>query len=156
MKFLVMGVGNKIKKDDAVGLIVSKKISELIRKENVEFKNSLSGRILLLGEIKGYKKVFLIDAIKTKNGKVGDWYSLTPEDLESESGLFATHNISLSMLRKIGNSIGEKMPEVTVFAIEVENPFEFGEGLSKKLENKIPSITSEISNQIKKEIGENS
>ncbi len=154
MEILVLGIGNNIKKDDAIGLKIVEKIKPKIRTKTAEidFKTSISGRILLIDEIEGYDKVFLIDSIKTDNGEIGDWYSLNPEDIEKESGFFASHNINLGMMKEIGETMGQNMPQIKIIAIEVENPFEFGENLTKKVKNQLKPLTEEIAEHIQKNI----
>lgn len=154
MEILVLGIGNNIKKDDAIGLKIVEKIKPKIRtkKAEIDFKTSISGRILLIDEIEDYDKVFLIDSIKTDNGEIGDWYSLNPEDIEKESGFFASHNINLGMMKEIGETMGQNMPQIKIIAIEVENPFEFGENLTKKVKNQLKPLTEEIAEHIQKNI----
>ncbi|MFP4005365.1 MAG: hydrogenase maturation protease [Candidatus Hadarchaeia archaeon] len=144
MKTLVLGLGNEIKKDDAVGPILVRKLSEKLDDEDMDFKTSASGRILLLDEIRGYDRVFLIDSIKTEEGKPGVLYYLEPDDLDQESGLFASHNVGLRTMKQIGSSLGMKMPEIKIIAVEVENPFEFEEGLTESLQNRLPDLIEEI------------
>ena len=158
MKTLVLGIGNNIKKDDAVGLEILDLISsQKIDKEyNIDFKTSISGRIFLINEIEGYDNVYLIDSIKTDQGNIGDWYSLDPEDVEEESGFFASHNINLGMMKDIGESMGHNMPEIKIIAIEVKNPFEFGEELTEEVQEVIKPLSNEIKEYIEEDITRNS
>lgn len=154
LKILVIGIGNEIKSDDAVGLEIVESISQDLKTldKDINFKTSISGRIFLLDEIKGYDKVFLVDSIKTEDGSPGDWYILDPSDIESESGFFASHNINLGMMEEIGDFMGEDMPEISIYAVEVQNPFEFGEELTNEMQEEIKTVKEEIQESIENEI----
>lgn len=152
MDALVIGLGNDIKRDDVVGLRVTEGIEAQFPDLDVEFRTFTSGRIMLIDEIKGYDKVFVVDSIKTEGGTPGDWYRFTPAEVESGSGVFATHNVSLGTLTTLGESIGEKMPEIVIFAIEVEDPFEFAEGMTEHVERAVPELISAIGDAIRDEL----
>lgn len=153
MSFLILGVGNKIKRDDAVGPIVASEVHDsLEEKESVDLKEASAGGFPLLGKIEGYDKVFLIDSVVTKDGDPGQWYYISLDDLKSGKGSTVSHSIDLKTMKEIGEKIGENIPEIMIFAIEVKEPFEFGEDLTEELSQSLPHVISEIREAIEKEI----
>ena len=105
MKVLIIGVGNLLKGDDGFGL----HIADLLRNEGlgdtVVIKDGVSG-IDILGEIEGYEKVIIIDAIKT-GGQPGTIYTFSLNELkmqESEHS-FSSHNLDLPLLIELGKKI---------------------------------------------------
>ncbi|KXB06523.1 hypothetical protein AKJ51_03580 [candidate division MSBL1 archaeon SCGC-AAA382A20] len=154
MRALILGIGNEIRRDDAVGLVAAREISKQIDNENIEIKETSAGGLSLLTKIEGYDKVFIIDSIVTKDGEPGHWYYLSLNDLNSGGGRTVSHSIDLKTMKNIGEKMGEKVPEIRIFAIEVKDPFEFGEDLTEELEESLPEVISEIKETIDKETRE--
>lgn len=151
MKTLILGIGNEIRRDDAVGLIVARKVFKQINSDNLDVKVASSGGLPLLGKIEGYDKIYLIDSIMTKDGTPGDWYSLSLDDFERGKNRMASHSIDLKTMKEIGEDMGEKIGEIQIFAIEVKEPFEFGEELTEEVKEALPQIVSEIKETIESE-----
>lgn len=152
MRVLVLGVGNELRRDDSVGLVTIRKLSERIDEKNMEFEEVSTTGLSLLDKIKNYDKVFIIDSIITKNGRPGDWYSLTLDDFDVSTDRISSHTIDLKTLWKIGVDAGESMPDVKIFAVEVIDPYTFGEGLTDEVRETIPSIVDEIANVMESEL----
>ncbi len=155
MENLVLGIGNEIKRDDAIGLIVTKKISEIMSEYDIDFKTLNSGKLLLLDEVRGYDNVIIIDSIKTQDGVPGILYNLTPDDIGNESGISLSHNVDMEILSGKYSFLEESLPKVEIIAIETKNPFEFGESLTSELEGKIPEIVENIEQIIRDKWGFN-
>jgi hydrogenase maturation protease len=150
---LVLGIGNHIKRDDVVGLEVVDALEQRFEDDEVAFETMTSGRIMLIDELAGHDRVFIVDSIKTDSGTPGDWYVLDPEELEGDSGFLATHNVGFRTLRQLGESIGERMPQVVVYAIEVEDPFAFQEGMTDVVATALPDLVDDIEAELRAELG---
>ncbi len=144
MKNLVLGLGNEIKKDDGVGLVVTDLLAEKLDDTSLNFKTLNSGKLMILDEVKGYDKVFLIDSVKTETGSPGEVYFLDLQDMHPSEGVSVAHNFDLRILKENETYEGEELPDVQLIAIETKNPFEFGEELSNELEGKISDIVKNI------------
>ena len=149
MNALLLGLGNDIKRDDVVGLEVTEALGERFGDE-LDVETYPSGRLMLIQELSGYDRVFLVDAIKTDGGTPGDYYECSPSEVEpsDDSGGLATHDVGLGTLQTLGEAMGQSMPEITIFAIEVENPFEYGEGMTDAVETAVPDLIEEIGDDI--------
>jgi hydrogenase maturation protease len=160
MNALVLGVGNDIKRDDAIGLRVTEAIDrrwndhEDRDHDAVDFRTMTSGRIALVEELSGYDRAVLVDAIKTESGTPGDWYRLDPEAVEpdDENGGLATHDVGLGTLTRIGEAMGESMPEITIFAIEAAEPFSYGEEMTDAMVDAFPDLVDAIDAAIDEEL----
>lgn len=153
MSFLILGIGNDIKCDDAVGLIVAREIySRLENKESVDIKEASAGGLPLLGKIEGYDKVFIFDSVITEDGVPGDWYSIPLESLKGGSRRLDSHSIDLKTMKKIGEELGVSMPEIQIYAIEVKEIYRFSKSLTKEVREALPEIISEILNSVEEEI----
>ena len=160
MNALVLGVGNDIKRDDAVGLRVTEALERRRGADDgggadaLDFRTMTSGRIMLVEELRGYDRAFLIDAIKTESGEAGDWYRFDPEDVEpdEESSGLATHDVGLGTLTRLGEAMGESMPEITIFAIEAPEPFSYGTEMTEAMAEAVPELVESIDRAIDEEL----
>lgn len=152
MKTLVLGVGNELRRDDSVGLIVVRKLSNRIGGKNVEFQEASTAGLQLLDKIRNYDKIFLIDSIMTEDGNPGDWYYLSINDFDLTAKEALSHTVNLVSLKKILEDLGESVPEIRVFAVEVAEPFTFGEGLSQEVREAVPEIVEGIKKIVEGEI----
>jgi hydrogenase maturation protease len=151
MKMLVLGIGNPILGDDGVGFHVAQELSKKINREgentDVDIKDASISGLNLLEMIIGYDKVALVDAIKTKNGNIGEVYKLKPEDFTSTIHVTSSpHDTNLATAIRIGNELAaEQMPkEIVVFGVEVKEVTKFTEEMSEKVKEAIPRVVNLI------------
>ncbi|MCU4717502.1 hydrogenase maturation protease [Halapricum hydrolyticum] len=154
MDTLVLGIGNEIKRDDVVGLEVVDALQSRLDRPGVTFETMNSGRLMLIDELSGHDRVCIIDSIVTEDGDPGDWYVFDPQAVEpdKESGGLATHNVGLGTLTTLGEAMGESMPEITIYAIEVADPFEYGEGMTEAVSEAVPRLIEEIGDEIEQQV----
>ena len=97
---LILGLGNDLLTDDRIGPKLVHDLKARIVHPNVIFETAAVGGLELLEIIRDYKKVIIIDAIKTAEGICGSVYDLTPTDFMETSHLSNIHDISfLTALR---------------------------------------------------------
>ena len=128
-RMLVLGLGNPFLTDDAVGLLVTQKVRDILPAGlNVEVRQGSVAGFDLLDTLCGFQRVIVVDAIKTADGTPGSVYRLTPEDLPASERLAAAHEISLPTALSLGRLMGVEMPaEVVIVAIEIEDNRSFSE-----------------------------
>ena len=85
MKTLILGVGNPILSDDGVGIHVVRKLQKEVN--DVDFDEASVSGLELVEMFKGYERVIIVDAIKTKDGVPGRIYKLTPDDIPTLHGI---------------------------------------------------------------------
>lgn len=152
-KTLILGVGNPTKCDDAVGNYVAKKLKSILKEGADLTIIETSSNWLSLAELMiGYKRVILIDAIKTGSGKPGTIYVVSPEDIEdaNTSTAFTTHDISLiQALQLLKTTHPKKLPEkIKIYAIEVEDTSRFTEKMTPKIKRAGDQVVKLIKNEI--------
>ncbi len=144
-KTLLLGLGNSILKDDAVGLRVVRALGERVNQEGFDVQESSFANIDLLDFMGGYDRLIIVDSIKTEWGKPGDLYRLNLDDLHSTLHLSCPHDINLATALELGKRLGVPIPEeVGIYAIEVEDNQTFCETCSPRVEEAIPRIIEEI------------
>ncbi len=122
MKILVLGIGNPILTDDAVGILVAREIT------GVEVKEAPVGGLLLLDCMRGYDKVIVVDAVKTGQ-KPGTVSVLTPKEIKRALHASSTHDVSFFEAVQLGKELfPEEMPsDIVVVGIEVQDVETFSE-----------------------------
>ena len=149
MNIKVLGLGNEILSDDAVGPAIAKELRKCVDTTNATISTSSAGGFRLLDELIGYDKVIIIDAIISDRGQPGDHYWLQLDELRSPVRSRSNHNLHLAEAIELGRSLGMEMPEeVKVLAIEVEDCFTLHEGMSEPVKRVVLPITSIIARHL--------
>ncbi len=127
---LVLGMGNPILSDDAVGLLVARRVAEGPLPDGVEVRESEQGGLRLLDLVRGFTRLIIIDALKSGR-RPGDVIVFGEDDFAGGHRYGSAHSISLRTALEVGRRLGYEMPDrVTVFAIEADDVETFGERLS--------------------------
>jgi hydrogenase maturation protease len=146
MKTLILGIGNPVLGDDAVGIVVANKLKEKnLKNVDVETANTIGLEIINI--ISDYDRVFVVDAIKIGNGKAGEIHKFDPENLR-QTMRHSVHDIDLSTMLKTGEKLGIKMPEIIIYGVEVSSTNRFSEVLSKDVRNAVPKIAEKIMGEL--------
>ena len=144
-KTLLLGLGNPILRDDAVGLRVVRALGERMTRERADVQESSFANIDLLDFVGAYDRLIIVDSIKTEGGKPGDLYRLNLDDFRSTLHLGCPHDINLATALELGKRLGIHIPrEIAIYAVEVEDDQTFCETCSPLVEEAIPRIVYEI------------
>ncbi|MFP4046442.1 MAG: hydrogenase maturation protease [Bacteroidales bacterium] len=138
---LFVGVGNLLKRDDGVGVYISKKLKKRDSISTLTVEVSIENYI---GKINATNPdiLVIVDAMDF-NKKPGYW-SLEP--VENIHGYTTnTHNITLDKVAELFNS------KVYILGIQPEN-IQFGEGLSQSVINSAKEIILQINTFCTKKI----
>ncbi len=156
-KVLILGMGNSILSDDAIGLIIAEKVFNTLNYKS-QIKNheyflelAETGGMMLIDIIKGHDKVVIIDSIKTGKFLPGEVVEISAERGIGSHRLLSSHDVSIFECLEIGKGLKHKMPgSVRIFGIEIINNEEFGEKLSPEIQERVEAITKEILKTLKK------
>jgi hydrogenase maturation protease len=143
MDTLILGIGNPILSDDAVGI----RIAEKLKEENPELEMTATSEagINLLDLAAGYDRLIIIDSIITGKGEPGEVYQLKLEDLEPVMECHSSHGIGIATAFELGQKLGYRMPRyVSIYAVEIKDNTTFREQCTGEIEKSIPEITRQI------------
>jgi len=144
---LVLGMGNDILTDDAIGLAVVRRLeSQLQRRPDTDFRVTSEMGLALLDFITGYSRVILIDSIQTGHAPAGFVHELDAGSLPDSSVLRTgtPHFLGVSETLALGRQLGLAMPEeVRVLAIEVEDPYTVSETMTPTLQRALSAIVDQ-------------
>ena len=155
---LVVGMGNPILCDDAVGVRLASSIAKSLGgRADVDVIEECSvGGLNLIDVLAGYRRAFVLDSIKTTGGRPGDWYHFTAERLRDTMNLACVHDANFATALELGRRLGHDLPEssdVHVFAVEVSDNTTFSETMSPPLEAAFPRYSSEIRAEVETLLG---
>lgn len=148
-KILLLGLGNEIRGDDGIGIVVTRKIRENLQNSDfIDIKDTEEMGLSLLDFISGYEELILIDSVQTKKVLPGTIHELDEKDLKSLRGL-PPHFVGISETIAIGKTLGIKIPsKIKIFAIEVKDPYTITTTITNDLSKKVPYIVTKISQYI--------
>ena len=149
MKTLVLGLGNPILSDDAVGIKIAHEIDKELNNSEITVAEAYEGGLSLLDSVMGYDRVIIIDAIQTKEGKVGQLYHLELEDFAFAKHLSSPHTTNLITALELGKMLNMAMPQsITIFAVEVKDVTNFGEKCTSEVEEVIPEAVKMVLSEL--------
>ena len=144
-RLLLLGLGNDILTDDAVGLLVVRELRpKLAAHPSIDIRETTEMGLALLDFITGYRAVVIVDSIQTGKASPGFLHELDAPALTQLTGR-TPHFVGVGETLALGRHLGLAMPEqVKIFAIEVEDPFTLGTALTPALQAALPGIVQRI------------
>ena len=143
MRSLIIGLGNPIMGDDAIGCKCAEAIQAELNPsgfESIEVDQFFRGGISLMERMIGYDRVLIIDSISGTGRKPGTITPLTLAEIPSYT-VNSPHDGSLKNAIDFGLTIGAHLPyQVDILAVEIEPKFEFSEQLSTPVNDSIAQV----------------
>jgi hydrogenase maturation protease len=116
----VIGLGNDLLGDDAVGLIVARQVRERAS-GRVPVVETIESGLRLLDYLTGAERVVVVDAVQTGTAPPGTLYRVEEEDIEKLPG-GSPHYVGLFETLQLGRALGLPVPgAVTVVAVETHD-----------------------------------
>jgi len=150
MATIVIGIGNAVRTDDAVGLYAVRAIAERTRgRADVATQELHTGGIRLMEAMTGYRKAILIDAAETDGGTPGTIRAVPATGLLRTRNTHSMHDASLPVALAFGSAAGLELPaEITVWTVEAEDIENFGETLTPAVQNALPQVIEQVMQQL--------
>ncbi len=148
MKTLILGLGNPLLGDDAIGLKVADRLRERLQgHDDVDVEQDETGGLRLMERLAGYERAVIVDAI-VSGGTPGEIHRLESGDVPTQRTAIA-HGIDLPRALELGRALGLAMPaSVRVVAIEAESVLEFRhdmtEAVAAALEPAVAAVLQEL------------
>ncbi len=143
---VLIGVGNPILRDDSVGLKVAERAAKILRERgiNVRLELMTTTDFDVIAKLLGEDRAVIVDGMIGENpGKI---HVFSLEDFNPKLSFSGTHSLSLPTSIKLGYELfGDEMPdEITIVAVEVEDPYTFGRECTEKVERAIPEAVKKV------------
>ncbi len=145
MKTLVLGLGNPILRDDAIGLRVVDALAASYSHPDVTLRTTSLAGVHLLDLLAGFDRAILVDAVQS-GGRVGEVRCLGLDGLPgARNGSLPHYNVDIPRTLSLGRALGLPMPQqVHLVAVEAGEVTRFGEGLSPQVERAIPEAVGGV------------
>jgi hydrogenase maturation protease len=149
MKTLLVGMGNPILCDDAVGVRLAQDFKEKLgQTPDLDIIEECSvGGLNLLDLFTGYDRVIILDSFHTKGGIPGDWYCFTAPELCETIHLTSIHDTNFATALALGKAMGLVLPQLSnilIFGVEIKENMIFSESMSPELEEGYPRFSAAI------------
>ncbi|MCJ7523591.1 MAG: hydrogenase maturation protease [Candidatus Aminicenantes bacterium] len=146
---LLLGMGNPILCDDAIGIrLVShfkNKLQEFIDLDIVA--DCSLGGFNLLDIMEGYDRLIVIDSIRTVGAIPGAWHYFTADRLRETMNLNCVHDANFATALEFGRRLNMHLPldhDIHIFAVEILDNQTFAERMTEELEKRFLTIADEI------------
>ena len=142
---LLLGLGNDLLTDDAIGLRVAAAVSQgLPDRPDVVVQQSSEMGLALLDLVAGFEEVVIVDAVQTGHAPHGFVHELDGRDLRVLP-LVSPHFLGIGEVLALGERLGLAMPRsVKILAVEVQDPFTVGTQMTPNLETALPAICQRV------------
>lgn len=153
MKTLLIGMGNPILSDDAVGVRLARDIgARLSGVPGLSVLEECSvGGLNILEVVAGYERLIVLDSIRTTGGTPGNWHRFTSKALRETMNLNNIHDVNFATALELGRRMGMPVPaeeDIHIFAVEVLDLITFSESMTAPLENAFPEFSEAIFREI--------
>lgn len=149
MRTLVLGLGNELAGDDAVGVLVARTVRRRLAGKADVVESSASG-LALLEILAGYDRAVVVDSVRTGRRPPGAVRELSL----SEVGRVVApslHHAGLPEMAAVAEQLGLRFPERTVvLAVEVEDPYTLGAGLSEGVAGAVDEAAARVLERIER------
>jgi hydrogenase maturation protease len=144
-KVLLLGLGNDILTDDAIGLKVVRRLREsLAADDRIDVRETMEMGLALLDFIVGYRAVVIVDSIQTGQAPAGTVHELDAASLKQITGR-TPHFLGVGETLALGRQLGLPVPGcVKIIAVEVEDPFTLGMQMTPTLQNALPGVMERV------------
>ncbi|MHB1037311.1 MAG: hydrogenase maturation protease [Pirellulales bacterium] len=146
MKTLVLGLGNPLVTDDAVGLRVVEQLRpRLTERADVEVDVDYAGGLRLMERLVGYDRAIIVDAICT-GATPGTLHCLRADSVPTQHSASA-HDVNLATALDLGRQAGAHLPktaDILLVGIEAEDILTFCEECTPLVQAAIPRAVEAV------------
>ena len=145
MATVIIGVGNPVRTDDAVGLRVAREL----RGRGVDVVELCAGGLRIMEAMAGYERAVVVDAIES-GGPPGSVYRFGEERLPETRNTGSTHEGSLPAALAVGRAAGLRIPaDLQFWAVEAGDVETFSEALTPAVEAAVGPVVEAIWSEVR-------
>jgi len=147
----VIGLGNSLRRDDGIGILILESLLKNYRRPNAEYLNFGIASFDLIHRLQDYDEVLLIDAIEA-GLPAGELKIFKLKDISftKKYRAVSSHELNLKDIFELSRKFNLKT-EIYVAGIQVQD-ISFGESLSDSLKGNLENIIRQIDSFICKRL----
>jgi hydrogenase maturation protease len=149
MRTLVLGLGNDLAADDAVGVLVARAVREHVADAADVVESSASG-MALIEIFAGYDRAVVVDSILTGRNPPG---TITEFGLDDVGRVVAPslHHTGLPEMAAVAERLGLRFPsETCVLAVEVLDTCTLGGAVSAPVAGAVSELARRVCSQVER------
>jgi hydrogenase maturation protease len=136
----VIGLGNRYRRDDAVGITAAAALGELAL-PGVEVATDIVDPLTLLDVWSGARFAVIIDAAVTTSSTAGRIRCCNLEDVISSTQRLSSHSIDVGRTYALGQALGRIPEALYIYAVDVADTG-YGIGLTPQVEQAVPDVVA--------------
>jgi len=151
MRTVIIGLGNPVRTDDAVGLAVARLLRvRLAGLEGYDVTELGAGGLRVAEAMTGYDRAVIIDALSTGTNLPGTVSRLELGDLGGAHNMNCVHDASLATALEMWRRAGAPMPDdIRIWGIEAQDLEHFGEELTTSVAGAVPLVAQAIMDELR-------
>jgi hydrogenase maturation protease len=143
VRSLVLGLGNDLAADDAIGVLAVRALRGELDGQAEVAESSASG-LALIEVLAGYDRAVIVDSIRTGHHAPGTIVEMALAEVGRVVAP-SLHHAGLAELAAVAGRLGLRFPaETRVLAVEVVDPYTLGAGLSPPVEAALPALLDRV------------
>lgn len=147
MSMLVLGLGNELLGDDAIGVLAVRRLKGELPDTVQVTETSMYG-MAMLDVILGYRHLIVIDAVKTGRWPAGTVVEIDPNGLGAVVAP-SPHFSGLPEMQALAKTLKLDFPEhIAVFAVEIEDGTCFGAPLNSEVFRALDEVVRRVKKQV--------
>jgi len=145
---VVLGLGNPLLSDDAVGLRVAAALDELLQNDpvpGVRVLSSTRGGFELIDLLAGATHAIIVDCLSGPSPVPGAVRRLSLQEVAGSARLVGAHDISVATAFDLAAELGISMPDtVEILGVEGGDTLTVGERLTPAVELAVPRLARDL------------
>lgn len=155
MNGLILGLGNEILCDDAIGIRVARRLAERLDEAGWEICWAEIGPLETMERLVGRDAGILIDATRVSGDPPGKVYCLPFDRLHSTVHIAWSHGIDLATAMRLGKDQGYRFPaRLYIVAVNISDNYTLSETMTPDLEDNFERISAEVEAEVRHLIAE--
>ena len=146
-RFRVIGLGNEVITDDAVGLHVAREVGRRLPETGLDADvvESATGGFGLLDLLCGREGVVIVDALEQAELRPGQVVQLASAERATSLRLWSPHEISLPVALQVGPRLGYAMPaRIEIIGVQGQELRRFGSTLTPEVAAAVPRAAGKV------------
>lgn len=113
---LIIGVGNTLREDDGIGILLARKLKDEFSGE-LPCIESYEADVLLAEEMSGYREVLIIDAVRAEDNTPFRLIPVKPSKSMTPASGFVSHVFDWNVILAMAEKWFGKAPKTSVFGV---------------------------------------
>ncbi len=138
---LVLGLGNDLVGDDALGPMAVRHLAQTLPHPAIRYESTAESGLRLLDHIAGFQYLLVMDVLQDPRRPAGTLLEYSLEDLPASATAMSLHAMGLAEVLATGKALGLTMPrEGRVLAVVARNLQTLGAPLSPEVAQTLPRL----------------